>query len=115
LNDFIWINDHIYEYKTRQGNDVKQFSSPTRSLNGSLCVDILSNSTKGKWNFLFEVNQRQLNRLKALWRLNSILTLKDWNLEEYAVACTSTEFSPDFLGEFNGDYFYTVQLLFEEV
>ena len=115
MNDHIWINDHIYEYKTRQGNEIKQFSTPTRSLNGSLCIDILSSVTKVKLNFVFEVNQRQLNRLNSLWQLNSELTLKDWDLKEYSVACTSSEFSPEFIGEFNGDYFYTVQLSFEQL
>jgi hypothetical protein len=115
LNDYIWINDNIYEYKTRQGSETKQSSTPSRSLNGTLCVDLLSNSTKGKFNFLFEVNQRQLNRLKTLWRLNSELVLKDWDLQEYDVACTSPEFSPDFLGESGGDYFYTIQLSFEQI
>ena len=115
MNDYIWINDHIYEYKTRQGNETKQFSTPSRSLNGTLCVDILSNVTKVKFNFLFEVNQRQLNRLKSLWKLNSELTLKDWDLQEYSVACVSSEFSPEFLGESNGDYFYSIPLSFEQI
>lgn len=115
LNNYIWVNGHIYEYKTRQGNEAKQFSTPSRSLNGTLCLDLLSNLTKSKFSFLFEVNQRQLNRLRSLWQLNSKLILKDWDSKEYFVACVSPEFSPEFLGESNGDYFYSIQLSFEEI
>lgn len=115
MNDYIYIGGKLFKFIDRKCSKIKQSSSPQRSLNGTMSIDILNTNDKTEWTFLFEGNQRNLDRLESIWSLNQEIVLKDWDNTEYSsVICTSNSFDSNFIGEQDGDYFFTVSLDFKE-
>jgi len=115
LNDFIYLDGKIFTFIDRKCSDIKQFSSPTRSLNGTLCLDILSSTCKKEWGFSFECDDRGLLRLRNLWGLNSSYTMVDWDSVSYTVACTSQNFDESFVGQDGDTYWFNVSLEFKQI
>jgi hypothetical protein len=115
MNDFIYLGGKLFQFIDRKCSKIKQSSPPQRSLNGTMSVDILNTNDKTEWTFLFEIDQRNLNRLELIWSLNQEIVLKDWdNVEHSSVICTSNSFDPVFLGDQNGDYLFSISLDFKE-
>jgi hypothetical protein len=115
LNDYIWLDNKIYSFIDRKCLEIKQGFSPTRSLNGTLNIDLLTAQRKKEWSFTFEVDERGLQRLRNLWVLNHTFILIDWDGSQYTVACTSQNFDENFIGEDNGVCWFNLTLEFKEV
>jgi hypothetical protein len=115
LNDFITINGKLFIFIDRKCPEIKQNSKAERSLNGTLNIDVLSTQTKKEWTFNFEVDLRNLERLRSLWRLNNSVSMIDWDSVSYTVACTSQSFDENFIGEMDDSYWFNVTLEFKEI
>lgn len=115
MKDYVKINGHIYGYIERKCSEIKQSSPPTRSLNGTLNIDVLTTSTKREWSFTFTTDERGLERLRSLWRLNSTYTIIDWDESSYTATCTSDRFDENFVGEDNGICWFDISLDFKEI
>lgn len=116
MNDYIFLDNKIYSFIDRKCSEIRQCSSPTRSLNGTLNIDYMTTQTKKEWSFVFEVDERGLLRLRNIWKLNSTYQLIDWDgISSYTVTCTSQSFDENFIGQDGNMCWFNVSLDFKEI
>jgi hypothetical protein len=116
LNDYVFIDNKIYSFIDRKCSEIKQSSSPSRSLNGTLNIDVLTTQTKKEWSFNFEIDSLHLQRLRNLWSKNSNYIMVDWDgISSYTIVCTNQSFEENFIGKDGDTYWFSVGLDFKEI
>ena len=113
--DYIFLDGRLFYFIDRKCSESKVSSTPSESLDGTLNIDVLSNGSKKKISFVFEVDARGLARLRNLWSINSKFLMVDWDDKKYNVACISQTFDETFIGQDGDDYWFSVSLEFKQV
>jgi hypothetical protein len=112
-NNYIYLQNKLFEITDRKCNDMKFRSRDQRSINGTLTIDNIG-TPKKKWEFTFDCNDRQLTRIYSIFELNTVLTLVDVDNTSYSCACVNLEFPYNHIMRDGIDY-YTVPLNFEQI
>jgi hypothetical protein len=107
MNNFIYLNGKIFKFTDRKIDTFYTGGRLERTLNATGTID--RGTQKNRLSFSFDVDSRQLLRLKVIFD-SSTITLVDWDGVSYTVIISSN-FSPVFNGEDN----YSITLEFEEV
>jgi hypothetical protein len=111
-NKFISIGGKVFEPISRQYSELDIQSNAQRTLNGTRNIDYVT--SKGKWSFSFELDERNLARLKTIKNLHASFTLIDYTTTSYTVHWVS-EWNPVFIGvdEFNSEW-HSIQVELEQ-
>ena len=109
MNDYIKLNNKLFSYVSRKSESEEIGTKLERTLNGTAYKDIIT--TKTKWSFLFEVDERNLSRLQSIFNTHVSITLLDWDGITLSTVLWNNSFAPNFEGE--GIYTITIEL--EEV
>jgi len=98
MNSYIFLNEKLFQYISRIYTEQKIGSKLERTLSGIAKREIVT--TKRKWSFTFEFDERQYYRIKSIFDLNTQFILIDWDLSTYTVISIN-----DFAPTFDGTYF----------
>lgn len=114
MNDFIYLNNKLFSYVNRKYESEEIGSKVERTLGGNGYKDI-SRPSVGRWSFSFEINYKNYLRIKSIYDTHTTITLKDWDGVSTYNVLWSNNFSPDFVGEDNGELWFTLTVELEEV
>jgi hypothetical protein len=107
-NDFVYLNSKIFQYINRDYTEFNIGGKIERSLDGTGTKDIVT--TKRRWSIVFEVDSRQLLRLKSIKDLHSNISYTDWDNSNY-----TTIWENDFVPKYVGDDLFNIQIDLEQV
>jgi hypothetical protein len=95
-NDFVYLNSKIFQYISRDYSEFNIGGKIERSLDGTGFCDY--STVKRRWVINFEIDSRQLLRLKSIKDLHSVISYTDWDNSNYNTIWVS-DYNPKYVGE----------------
>jgi hypothetical protein len=109
MNDFIYLNDKIFQIVDRQTEDIWIGNNFERTLSGRGTIDRTIQKTEFSFGFWCD-NDRELSRLHSIYDLNDEISLIDCDGSSYTVVITN-----NFKPVYNKNGSWSVSLDMKEV